>query len=200
MRATDPFAGIETTRPIRCTGASTDAIGSVSSSDEGATICTSWPRARNCSARCETCSVTPPGYAKSYGETSASFIACRSSPGPTPLENGPLLRMVGDIVLQAFSYSLSYAHHVLLRLPRKRHFWQRLHPRVEATARLADRHGGQDWRPCSQRQPGRPVRKLRRGAEKRDERARATDVPIRHEPQELVPAQRQQQLAYRRCA
>src|SRR6266508_4185693 len=121
MRATEPLAGIETTRPMRCTGASNVEAGSDSSSEDGATICTSCPCAPKCSARCATCSVTPPGYAKSYGETSASFkeserngVPRYSSPGPSLLENRPLRRMVGDIVLQASGDSLSYGLHVRL--------------------------------------------------------------------------------------
>src|SRR5579859_3601679 len=110
MRATEPLVGMDTTRPMRWIGASTDEIGSASSSDEGATIWTSWPPAMNCSARLETCSVTPPGYAKSYGETRASFTADRSSPGlrfgPALLEDSPLLRMDADMVLQASGHSL----------------------------------------------------------------------------------------------
>src|SRR5438309_648453 len=60
---------------------------------DGAKMRTSSPRARSWPARCLTWSVTPPGEAKSYGETSPTFMAASSGAFPDAVWEMPLLGM-----------------------------------------------------------------------------------------------------------
>src|SRR5215471_14374977 len=62
-------------------------VWSSSSSLDGAMMVTSWSRARSWSARWRTCSLTPPGCTKSYGETRQSLsleVTAPPPPGASP--------------------------------------------------------------------------------------------------------------------
>src|SRR2546425_3534046 len=62
----------------------------------------SWPSCRSRTARRRTWSVTPPGDAKSYGETSPTFMDARAfswAAFPDPVRDVPLLRMTADELL-----------------------------------------------------------------------------------------------------
>ena len=120
--------------------------------------------------------------------------------GPPPLEDSPLLRMIGDIVLQAFGHSLSYAQQVLLAIARALDVGQWLQPRIEAPVRLARRDRDHDGRPGTNRQPGRAFRKARRRVEEAHDRAGARHVAVGDEANDLVPAQRHEHLARGRRA
>src|SRR5690242_21655264 len=68
----------------------------------------SWPSPWRRTARFRTWSLTPPGDAKSYGETSPILISSR--PRPDSMRNVPLLRVPLDEPLDVVQQLLGRAH------------------------------------------------------------------------------------------
>src|SRR5882672_10424298 len=156
----------------------------------------SWPSWRSRTARWRTWSLTPPGDAKSYGETRPTFMPRPSwRAGPDPMRNMPLLRVLPDELLDAAQELLGGPHLVGTRIAcRLREHHRRClgHVRIVGQAIDADR---QERRAEPQRDRRRAQRDGRQLAEERHQIAGARDVAVDRGDHHLLLAQRLQNLA-----
>src|SRR5713101_3429714 len=114
MRATESLTGIATGVPRRW-----NVVPSESACVrlDGAKICAWWPRLVSSFARYRTWSVTPPGDAKSYGETSPTFMSAPNglwTAFPDPVRDVPLLGIAADELLDLAQQLLGDAQLVRL--------------------------------------------------------------------------------------
>src|SRR4029077_863997 len=154
----------------------------------------SWPILWSWRARWRTWSVTPPGEAKSYGETRPTFIDSRPSL-PDPMRDMPLLRVPSDEILDRPEQRLRNAKLVGLDVARRLGDHQRRSLRHVGVVRHSVHANRQQWRTHSQRHLRRTHRDRRRPAEERHLAPGARDVAVDRGDHHLVVAQRLRDLA-----
>src|SRR5689334_18915474 len=190
MRATESLTRIAIGLPMRWKPSSE----SPSLRLDGAKMLAGCPIALRVRARWRTWSVTPPGDAKSYGETSPTFIGSRS-PFPDSMGYVPLLRVFLDEALDV-AQELHRDPSLLLLFVRGRvghHERQALgHVAVVRQPVHADRKQG---RAEAHRHRGWAHRNRRGAAEERHRPARPGDVAVDRRDHHLVVAQRLRDLA-----
>src|SRR5690348_4715329 len=117
----------------------------------------SWPRFWRCTARWRIWSLTPPAVAKSYGDTSPTFMALRR-PCPDPMGHMPLLGVGLNELLDAAQHPLRCAHLVGARIAcRFRVDQRRALGHVGIVGQPVDAHG-KEWRAQAQRDRRRAER------------------------------------------
>src|SRR2546422_6852489 len=163
---------------------------------DGAKMRASWPSCRSRTARRRTWSFTPPGDAKSYGETRPTFMVSRSRCArPDAMRDVPLLRMLPDEALDLAQELLRGAHlvgaWVACRL--REHVRRSLgHVRIVRQSINAHRQERCAETQCNRRRPQRDRRQL---AEERHQVAGFCDVAVDRGDHHLLLAQSLEHLA-----
>src|SRR5450759_589454 len=169
---------------------------------EGAKMRTAWPCWRSWRARCCTWSVTPPGEAKSYGETSPIFIRIPPVAGrafswrafPNAVWHVPLLGMAPDERFDLAQNLLRRPNLVAHGIPRVLGEDQRSALCLVAVVRKPVYAHREKWGPKTQRDRGGPQGNRRRPAEERHPMAGAGDVAVDRGDHHLLVVQRLEDL------